>query len=226
VSLTTYATVRAAILDWSWTQGGLTDTIIKNDIFPQLWSIMYHGDRQAGQQAIEPLRVRAMISSATLTTSSTGTVTISTGVSASWLDFVEITPTLQGAQSLNYLAPWTFRKQFDMLQNTTPPPVVYTIEGDTLQVAPKAASASLAAVWYQRFTALSADSDTDWIITSAPHVYMTGGMWLAAKYMREDAGVIADFRGQFAGAIKALNMTDIKRQSSGSVAVARPRSIA
>ena len=80
MSLTTYAAIRSAILDWSWVQGGLTDTIIKNDIFPQLWAMIYYGDRTKGLQPIEPLRIRAMQASATLTPSSSGVVTISSAV--------------------------------------------------------------------------------------------------------------------------------------------------
>ena len=224
MSLTTYATIRAAILDWQWTQGGLTDAIIKNDIFPQLWSIMYHGDRTEGMQPIEPLRVKAMVSSGTITTDANGDITIATGVNANWLEFIEITPVLAGSHSLNYMDPWSFRKQSDALQNTTPPPVIYTVEGDTLHVAPKVASTGLSAVWYQKFTALSADSDTDWIVTNAPHVYMRGGLFLACDYTQDDRR--AQWRAEFAGAIKALNMNDQKRRASGGTPVARPRAIA
>lgn len=220
MSLTTYAGIRAAILDWSWTQGGLTDTIIKNDIFPQLWALIYWGDRTGGQQPIEPLRIRSMTTSGTLTPDTNGQVTISTGVSSSWLEFIEMTPTYSDAQSMNYLEPWTFRKQVDALAATSAPQFIYTVEGDSLKVAPKN-TGTINAYWYAKFTALSDQSDTDWLVSNAPHVYLRGGLMLACDYTQDERK--AQYRTEFAGAIKALNMTDQLQRASGSKPVARPR---
>lgn len=220
MSLTTYAGIRAAILDWAWTQGGLTDTIIKNDIFPQLWAMIYYGDRTAGLQPIEPLRLRAMTTSGTLTPDTNGQVTISTGVSSSWLEFIEMTPTYSDAQSMNYLEPWTFRKQVDALAATSAPQFIYTVEGDSLKVAPKNTGA-INAYWYAKFTALSDDSDTDWLVLNAPHVYLRGGLMLACDYTQDERR--AQFRAEFAGAIKGLNLNDQRARASGSKPVTRPR---
>lgn len=225
MSLDTYAGIRAAIVEWAFTTGNITDAMVKNDFFPQLWSMIYYGDQTPGMMPVEPLRIRSMIESATLTTATGGTISISGDVSEDWLEFVELTPTLQGARSLNFLQPWEFRKQYDMLQNRVPPPVIYTIEGDTLSVAPKAAEADIAAVWYQGFTRLSADSDTDWLVENAPHVYLRGGLMLAADYLKDD-GERTKYRADFAGAIRALNQNDKRQRVSGAVPVARPRSVA
>lgn len=220
MSLDTYVHIRSAIIDWQWTQGSLTDTIVKNDIFPQLWQLIYYGDRTEGMQPIEPLRVRAMSASGTLTPDSTGQVTISTGVSSSWLGFTSLYPTYSYAQSMQYVEPWEFYKNTTLTNTTDPPQLIYTIIGDSLKFAPTN-SGTLNATWYAKFTQLSADTDTDWIVTNAPRVYLMGGLMLGCDYSQDDRR--AQFRAEFAGAIKALNMYDQRSRASGSLAYSRPR---
>jgi len=220
MALTNYGTVRAAALDWSWTTGSLTDTIMANDIFPIVQSQMYQGDKTAGMQPIEPLRIRAMVSSGTLTPATGGVVTISTGVSASWLEFIEMVPVYNYAYAMDYVEPWTFRKQVEALSSTQAPQTIYTVEGDKLYVAP-ASLGTISATWYQKFTALTNDSATDWIITNAPQVYLYGMIAQGCLYTQDDR--YGQFRTMFAGAIKALNDTDQQQRASGSRTVARPR---
>lgn len=221
MSLTTYANIRSAILDWTWTQGSLTDTIIKNDIFPQLWQMIYFGDRTAGLAPIEPLRIRSMVSSATLTPSSAGVVTISSAVNSGWLEFIELTPTYTSAKPIRIVEPWAFRREQDLWLAGSAPAEIATVEGDSLIVSPPQAG-TIVARWYQKFTALSADSDTDWLVTNAPRVYLMGGLMLGCDYTQDERR--GQFRAEFAGAIKALNQNDRIQRASGSPMVARPRS--
>lgn len=222
MALNTYGAVRAAALDWSWTTGSLTDTIMANDIFPIVQAQMYSGDRTAGMQEIEPLRIRSMVTTGTFTPATGGTVTISTQVSSSWLEFIELVPTYNYARSLNYMEPWSFRKQVDALSAQAAPQLIYTVEGDTLYLAPINTGTVLAA-WYQKFTALGSDSATDWIIANAPHVYLYGCIAQGCLYTQDER--FGQYRAMFAGAIKALNDTDQQARASGSRSVARPRSV-
>jgi len=222
MSLSTYAGIRTVILDWAWTQAGLTDTIIKNDIFPQLWAMIYYGDRTAGMQPIEPLRIRAMQSSATLTPSASGVVTISSAVNSGWLEFIEMKPTYTGALPIKMVEPWQFRREQDLWLAGSAPALLATVEGDSLIVSPPQAG-TIVAAWYQKFTALSADGDTDWLVTNAPHVYLRGGLMLACDYTQDERR--GQFRAEFAGAIAALNLNDKTQRASGSPMIARPRSL-
>ena len=220
MSLATYAAIRSAILDWSWQQGGLTDTIIKDDIFPQLWAMIYYGDRTNGMQPVEPLRIRAMQASATLTPSAAGAVTISSAVDANWLEFIEIKPTLTGALPLKIVEPWEFRQAQNLWLSGAAPAELATVEGDSLIVSPPQAG-TIVAAWYEKFTALSADGSTDWLVLNAPHVYLRGGLMLACDYTQDERRV--QFRDEFAGAIAALNLNDRRQRASGSPQIARPR---
>lgn len=222
MALTNYGTVRAAALDWSWTTGSLTDTIMANDIFPLVQSQMYWGDNTAGMQRVPPLRIRSMVTTGTLTPATGGTVTISTGVSSTWLEFIELVPTYNYARSLTYMEPWSFRKQVDALNSAAAPQLIYTVEGDTLYLAPEN-TGTVTAAWYAKFAALSSDSATDWIITNAPQVYLYGAIAQGCLYTQDDR--YQQYRALFAGAIKALNDTDQQQRASGSRNVARPRSV-
>lgn len=219
MAVDTFGGIKSAVADWSFSGGGVTATVVGTDIFPQVQSMMYRGDGVD----VPALRISSMVDSATITPASGGIITISSQVDAGFLEFIELVPTSQGAKSIDYVPPWMFRKAADEIADTVAPQVIYTIEGDYVYLAP-AAVQPITARWYQKFTALSADGDTDWIVTNAPQVYMNGCLYLACVYADDPRR--GEFRNQFAASIKALNMNDQRLRSSGSFKIARPRSVA
>lgn len=219
MALSTYSELKSAVVDWAYAGSGITAALVGTDFFPQAQAMMYYGHGAD----IRPLRIRAMISSTTLTPASGGTITISSALGSGWLENLEITPTTTGAVSLDYVDPWQFRKQADELTSTTGPQSFYTVEGGVIYLAP-AAVTEVTVRWYGKFTALSGDSDTDWVLTNAPHVYLDGCLMLACAYADDQREQY--FRQKFAAGIKALNMTDQRQRASGSTPVARPRSVA
>ncbi len=221
MALTTYAELKAAVADWAW--GEVTEAQVAADLLPQVQSKMYHGDGDGrdGLVQIKPLRVRAMISSGTLTPSASGQVTISTGVNSGWLEFVEIRPTTSYTRALQYLEPWEFYRRPEL--QVAGPPDYYTIEGDTLYTGPYSSS-TLTAIWYQKFTALSGSSDTDWALTNAPQIYLNGCLMEACAYLQDERE--ASFRAKFAAAIAGANINNRVGRTSGSPMRAIPRSIA
>ena len=218
MSLNTFGSLKTAVADWSYTGGGVTAALVGTDFFPQVQSMVYFGHGID----IQPLRIRAMVDSATVTPATGGIITISSQIDAGWLEFIEMTPTQIGSASMNYVEPWQFRKQAGLIQSTTGPQYIYTIEGDSVYLAP-AAVGKIAAKWYQKFAAVSADGDTDWIITNAPQVYLDGCLMLACAYTNDERE--SQFRSKFAAGIRALNLNDQRQRTSGSVPVARPRSV-
>lgn len=216
MALNTFGAIKTAVSDWAYTGGGVTAALVGTDFFPQMQSMMYLGNGQD----IEPLRIQAMVASAAITPAAGGVVTISTQVDTGWLEFIEITSTATYAQSANYVPPWKFRKEAGLLADSASPQFLYTIEGDSLLFAPKA-TGQVNAVWYEKFTALSADGDTDWIVLNAPQVYLDGCLMLACAYADDPRE--GQFRQKFAAAIRGLNLNDKRRRSSGGTPVARPR---
>lgn len=216
MTLSTFGALKTAVADWAFQGGAVTSTLVGTDLFPQVQSMMYYGDGAD----IKPLRIRAMENESTVTPATGGIVTLSTQISTTWMEFIEIVPTYVGGASLNYIEPWQFRKMANTLADTTNPQYSYTIEGDKLYLAP-AAVGSLKFRWLEKFAAVSGDSDTDWIILNAPQVYLNGCLMLACAYTDDDRE--AAFRGKFAAAIHALNYNDKAARASGAKLVARPR---
>lgn len=216
MAVATYGGIKTAVADWL-ERTDLT-TVIADDFFPMMQAKMYFGHGRD----IEPLRNRAMIGTGTVTPDTGGTITITSALNSGWLEMIEMVPTTTGAKSLDYVEPWAFRKKQEMLTSTTGPQLIYTIEGGIVYLAP-AAVTTVACKWYQKFTALSAAGDSDWIILNAPHVYMDGLLMEACAYLSDDREAM--FRQKFAAGIKALNMTDQRQRAAGSVPVARPRTV-
>jgi hypothetical protein len=221
MSLATFAGLKTAIADWCW--GEVSTTFVGTDLFPRMQSKLYYGDGDGrdGQVQIKPLRIRQMEDTATLTPSATGQITLSSACGAGFLDMINLLPTTTGARSLDYLEPFEFKKRTELA--TGGAARFYTIEGDTLYLGPYS-DATIYARWHEKFTALSADGDVDWVLTNAPQVYMDGCLMEACIYLQDDRMVM--FRSQFAAGINALNRNDQVAKMSGAVKRAQPRSYA
>jgi hypothetical protein len=215
-AITTLATLKAAVSDY-YPDGPRTDitSSLLTDFLKFTQDKMYYGDTTHA-----PLRIRQMVSSATITPSSAGVTVISSAVSSSWLEFLELTPTYTNAQSLNFVEPWAFRKEVSLLSSTVAPAFIYTIEGDNLITAPGNTS-TITAVYYAKFTAMSADGDADWIVLNRPQLYLDGMLAEACAYFGgPEEGA---FRAKFAAGITALNKNDRLARSSGAVLRSRVR---
>lgn len=219
MTLSTFGALKTAVASWAYTGGGVTATLVGTDFFPQVQSMMYYGDGRD----VAPLRIRAMENEATVTPATGGIITISTGISTTWMQFIELTPTYTGAASINYVEPWQFRKNANMIIDTNAPSYIYTIEGDKLYLAP-AAVGTIKIKWLEKFAAVSADGDTDWIITNAPQVYLNGCLAMAMAYTDDDRE--GAFRAKFGSSIFALNLNDKLSRASGAQKIARPRVVA
>lgn len=221
MALTTYGDLKTAIADWAW--GEVTAAQVESDFFPRMQSKLYYGDGDGrdGLVQIKPLRIRQMEDIATITPSAAGEVTISSACGSGWLDFIDLKPTAVGSQSLDYLTPFEFKKRTELAYGGAAN--FYTVEGDTLKLGPYGA-ATLAARWHEKFTALSADGDTDWVLTNAPQVYMDGCLMEICTYTQDER--YGQFRAAFAAGINALNLNNRIAKSSGAVMRAIPRNYA
>jgi hypothetical protein len=72
--------------------------------------------------------------------------------------------------------------------NTAREPVYYTILGETIEVFPSPdASYEIELAYHKSLTALSADADTNWLLTKAPDAYLYGALLQAAPYLKDTA---------------------------------------
>lgn len=96
-------------------------------------------------------------------------------------------------------------------------PAVYTIIGDRLYLAPKPdAVYDIKATYYGRFAALSADADTNWLLTKHPSIYLFATLAEAAPFLVNDER-IGTFEVKYRADKEALEHADDQSLRSGSV---------
>lgn len=78
--------------------------------------------------------------------------------------------------------------------------------------------------YWQAFASLSADGDTNWLLTNAPDVYLWASLEQAAIFIRDDS-MAALSRAQYQAAVAKINSTEQKARFGGPLAV-RPRLVA
>lgn len=147
--------------------------------------------------------------------------TLSQQVSASsvalpddWIEFVG-EPRL-GGRPLTFVTRDEYRK--------CPVPDTYTVIGSTLVLGDQVSEAvKLDADYYARIPALTSSASTNWLLASAPDVYLYGSLLEAAPYMNNDPR-IETWRGLLQVAMSDLQMaSDRAKYSGGTLAIGAPR---
>jgi hypothetical protein len=160
--------------------------------------IAYGGDAPIKS---EPLRVRAMETSADVTVSAQ-TAALPTGFLAIRRLYLNTNP----IGELEYVTPDLFWRTY--ISTTSDQPRRFTIEGENFVFGPTPDSAYTGkCLYYKKFTALASDSDTNWILTNAPGLYLHGALAELYAFARNSQKA-AEELSIFAGLINALNNSD------------------
>ena len=108
-------------------------------------------------------------------------------------------------RAMEYRPPDTSWRNLNYAVNGSP--AVYTIEGDDLVVFPAPGSAITGKLTYLKaYDALSADSDTNWLLANAYDVYLYGCMAEAKSFIEDDEQA-AKYLSQFNDACERVNAT-------------------
>lgn len=204
----------------SWAERTFTDSLFlewANAVADKLMRGVMGPDGRAW--LVPPVRVAAMLTTSTLTTSS-GSVALP----ADWLEFERIWIDNSDGTGIDllYLPLKQFRTHPDAVLTGTPSK--YTIDGSTLYIAPTT-DATLQISYYQELGAFTGDSDTDDILTNHPGVYLSGVLAEYYRWARDPDGMAME-TAEFAAKARALNANDKRVQTSGSILVMRPQSVA
>lgn len=137
----------------------------------------------AEDRIAQDLRVQAMETTANLTIS-TQRVSVPTG----WLESIRLY--LDGTDKrLDFMPASVFWER--NAANETGQPDIYTLEGQEFVFAPSPSSSHTGKLlYYKRFTALSASSDTNWIIANARGLLLYGALAEAYTFLEDDAGAL------------------------------------
>lgn len=200
MALTNYGELKTAVANW------LDDTNLTSRI-PEFISL-------CEDRINRELRVRAMETKSTLTISSQETA-LPTGYLEARALYLATSPIMK----LNFLDPpnfWTF-----YLSTQTGKPKAYTIEGENLVVGPAPDSSySAPFLFFKAFTALSDDSDTNWIFTNARGLYLYGTLLEAAIYLEDDISILK-WTALFDDLMQKTNDRDKDGRYSGDALIQR-----
>lgn len=201
----------------SWTERTL-DSSLFVEFAAEATNFLHYGMRDPSDRAwvVPPLRTRLMLTDAQIA------VTNAVGaLPASWLEFERLWINTSTGLDLAYVPEQSWRSL--LFVNETGEPTTYTIDSDGLRFAPTS-DATVEASYYQTLGALSADGDTNVVLTAHPHIYRHGCLWKVFDWEgnleRSDRELMA-----FANSVKALNAERRQSQTQGSLLRMRPRSV-
>lgn len=166
MAISTYAELKSAITEWSFgASSQITPSVAETCI--------------ALSQALFNTRLRCREMLATTTLSPTSNVFTLPSDYAQWVRVVEL---VSPRRSLVQIT----EEDADIRYATRPagPGQAFTIVGNSLTVYPLITN-DISLTYYQRLSAFSSDSATDWLLTRYPHIYLCAGQMYAAEYMKD-----------------------------------------
>lgn len=120
-------------------------------------------------------------------------------------------------QVLKYATPDEISKDYPY--STTGEPVVFTVIGPQIQLAPIPDTAyTLEITYLQKIPALSNSNTTNWVLTNYPDVYLYGALVQSVGYT-QDFGNLQTFQTLYRDAVDNLNAIDWYSGSSMAVRV-------
>lgn len=162
----------------------------------------------------DPLRIRAMEQSS-YATFNAQSIALPTGYLQHKRLYLSRTPNAQ----LKYVTPTEFWD--DVRTGISGCPLIFTIESDAFYLSPTPDTSYTGEIlYYKKPTALSADSDTNTLLTSFPNIYLFGTLLEAFSDARNEDQA-QKYANKFAGAINSANMAD-KADRHSSPWTARP----
>lgn len=136
-----------------------------------------------------------------------------------WLEGVHLY--LSDGAPVEYASVAEIGRQKVLTNDTSGKPRLYTLNSGQIEFFPQPDdSYTLTMVYYARIPTMSADADTNWLMTYYPDVYLYGSLLQSAPYLAEDAR-IAVWAQLYSAAVKNLGDDSEKARSSGGPLVMR-----
>ncbi len=212
MAISTFGELKTAIANW----------LLRSDLtarIPEYVSlaetIIAYGHDIPGQMTVEPLRVRAMEATADVTVS-TGTGNLPSGYLQARRVYLDSNP----IRDLEFIPPMDFYGRRGNTEAGTPS--AYTIEGESILTLPITdVDRTIKMLYYKKFDALDADSDTNWLLSNAPGVYLYTSLYEAYGQTEGASAEALGYLAKSAAIMNALNSADTKDRYSGAPMRAR-----
>jgi len=191
MALNTYADLKTSILDWS----NKTNLTAMAPDFVRL----------AESKIRKKLRTRDQLTALP--------ITLTDDLGSLPTDMLEVRSVVVDGNVLSYVP----EEVYDQLAEFATDPINYTFSGSQIKVA-GGGDSTARLDYYHAYTALSAASDTNWVLTNAPEVYLYGSLVEAFDYLRD--GVERDrYMQKFEQTVAELNLTEKVSLSAGPMRV-------
>jgi hypothetical protein len=187
--LSTYANLKAAVADWCH----------RTDLTTQIVDFVALAEAQIRRD----VRCRAM---QILTTG-----TLTGEVLAQPTRYLEAERLVLEDVEQDFVAPGMYA-QLKQAQSTEPK---YTHIGTDIYFLNGASGDDYSILYWQQFAPFSADADTNWLLTNAPEIYLSGALVQAAVYLNDDA-MMTRHAAIYQASVKLLNSAERRSQFSGS----------
>jgi hypothetical protein len=110
---------------------------------------------------------------------------------ADWLETIRITMDASPIRVLTQISMDDLTRYRTAIDNTTDAPVYFAHNGTDIELFPTPSTSYTAEItYYARMAALSADGDTNWLLTNHPDVYLYGSLVHTAPYLKDDARIV------------------------------------
>lgn len=143
-----------------------------------------------------------------------GSLTIDTqfeALPADWLETIRITMDANPIRVLTQISMDDLTRYRTATDNTTDAPVYFAHNGTDIELFPTPSTSYTGQItYYAKITALSADGDTNWLLTNHPDVYLYGALTHSAPYLKDDARIAI-----WAG-LAAQAMTEIEDENNAA----------
>ena len=109
---------------------------------------------------------------------------------ADWLETIRITMDANPIRVLTQISMDDLTRYRTAIDNTTDAPVYFAHNGTDIELFPTPSTSYTGEItYYAKVTALSADGDTNWLLTNHPDVYLYGALVHTAPYLKDDARI-------------------------------------
>lgn len=206
MSISTFAELKTALANFS----DRADLAARLGEFVALAETrIFYGSQEAPFNS-DPLRIRAMETSTDLTINAQ-TVALPTRYLGLRRQYISGDNGLK----IDMVSPDAFWGEFSS-PTYSGRPFRYTIEGENFVFGPLPdATYTGKLLYWQKFAALSADGDTNWLLANAPAAYLQGALIELYDYLK-DFEAKTNAHKAFAGVINALNSADKTDRYAGS----------
>ena len=109
---------------------------------------------------------------------------------SNWLETIRITMDANPIRVLTQISMDDLTRYRTAIDNTTDAPVYFSHNGTDIELFPTPSTSYTGEItYYAKVTALSADGDTNWLLTNNPDVYLYGALVHTAPYLKDDARI-------------------------------------